>query len=113
MSASKLIHYFPSHLAAYGFWASSPPDNIILNLAKKKTDQSLSDFQTDIGSSAHITVGTEWLISHTRTALTDTVASLQGSDGGVIAASEVHELIIFMTLWMVLCLIWFVIQLVF
>ena len=43
MSASKLIHYFSSHPAAFGFWASIPPDNISLNFANRKVDQSLSD----------------------------------------------------------------------
>ena len=28
MSTSKLIHYLSSHPAAFGFWASTPPDNI-------------------------------------------------------------------------------------
>ena len=54
------------------------------------THQNLSDFQTGIGAVAHATLDTEQLISHTRTAL---VASFQGSDGGVIATSEVHELL--------------------
>ena len=31
--------------------------------------------------------------------LVDTGTSVQGSDGGVIAALEVHELLRFMTLW--------------
>ena len=45
MSASKLIRYFSSHPAAFGFQASTPPDNISLNLANRKVDQSLSDFR--------------------------------------------------------------------
>ena len=40
MSASKLIHYFFSHSAAFGFQASTPPDNISLNSANRKADQS-------------------------------------------------------------------------
>ena len=40
MSASKLIHYFSSHPAAFGFQASTPPDNISLNSANRKVDQS-------------------------------------------------------------------------
>ena len=52
MSASKLIHYFSSHPAAFGFWASTPPDNITLNSANRKADQSLSDFQTGFGATA-------------------------------------------------------------
>ena len=42
MSASKLIHYFSSHPATFGFRVSTPPDNIILNSANRKVDQSLS-----------------------------------------------------------------------
>ena len=45
MSASKLIHYFSSHPAAFGFQASTPPDNISLNLANRKVDQSPSGFR--------------------------------------------------------------------
>ena len=41
MSASKLIHYFTSHPAAFRFWSSTPPDNIILTSANRKADQSL------------------------------------------------------------------------
>ena len=44
MSTSKLICYFSSHPAAFGFWASTPLDNISLNSANTKVDQSLSDF---------------------------------------------------------------------
>ena len=45
ISASKLICHFSSHPAAFGFWVSSPPDNITFNTANMKTDQSLSDYQ--------------------------------------------------------------------
>ena len=45
MSASKLIRYFSSHPAAFGFRASTPPDNISLNSANRKVDQSLSVFR--------------------------------------------------------------------
>ena len=107
MSASKLIHYFSSHPAAFGFWASLPPDDNTLNTANKRTDQSLFDFQT------RATVNTEQLISHTRGTLVDTIACLQSSNGGVIAASEVHEVLRFVTFWTVLCLNRFIIQLVF
>ena len=41
---------------------------------------------------AHDTLDAKQLISHTRIAV-DTVASQQGSDGGVIAVSEVNELL--------------------
>ena len=60
MSASKLIRYFSSHPAAFGFWASTPPDNISLNSANRKVDQSLSDFQTGLGAAAHATLDTEY-----------------------------------------------------
>ena len=53
----------------------------------------LSDFQTGIGTAAYATLDMEQLISHTRTALVDTTTSLQGSDGGVIATLEKHELL--------------------
>ena len=56
--ASKLICYFSSHPAAFGFWASTPPDNITLNSANRKADQSLSDFQTGVGATAHATLDT-------------------------------------------------------
>ena len=42
MSASKLIVHFSSYPAALGFQSSSPPDNITLNPANRKTDLSLS-----------------------------------------------------------------------
>ena len=74
MSASKLIHYFSSHPAAFGFQASTPPDNITLNSANRKADQSLSDFQTGVGATAHATLDTEQLISHLRVALVDTLS---------------------------------------
>ena len=72
MSGSKLICYFPSHPAEFGFQSSKPSDNITLNPANMKADQSLSDFQTGIG---------------------DTISSLQYSEGGVISCSEVCELL--------------------
>ena len=61
MSASKLIHYFSSHPAAFGFWSSIPPDNITLTLANRKADQSLSDLKTSVGAAAHATIDTEKL----------------------------------------------------
>ena len=92
MSASKLIRYFSSHPAAFGFWASTPPDNISLNLANREVDQSLSDFQTGVGAAAHATLDTEQLISHLQVALVDTLSSLPEAEGDVIPVSEVHEL---------------------
>ena len=94
MSASKLIHYFSSHPAAFGFWASTPPDNISLNLANRKVDQSLSDFQTGLGSTAHATLDTEQLISCLQVALVDTLSSLPEAEGDVIPVSEVRELLL-------------------
>ena len=41
MSASKLIHFFTSWPAAFGFWSSTPPDSITLTPANRKADQSL------------------------------------------------------------------------
>ena len=94
MSASKLIHYFSSHPAAFGFQASTPPDNISLNLANRKVDQSLSDFQTGLGATAHATLDTEQLISCLQVALVDTLSSLPEAEGDVILVSEVHELLL-------------------
>ena len=94
MSASKLIRYFSSHPAAFGFWASTPPDNISLNSANRKVDQSLSDFQTGLGATAHATLDTEQLISHLQVALVDTLSSLPGAEGDVIPVSEVRALLL-------------------
>ena len=52
MSASKLIHYFSCHPTAFGFLASSQPDNMAMNPANKRTDQRCSDFQTGINAAA-------------------------------------------------------------
>ena len=41
---------------------------------------------------AHATLDTDKLIPHTRSALVDTITSLQGSDVGMIATSYMHEL---------------------
>ena len=41
----------------------------------------------------HATLDTKQLISYTRTVLVDIIAFLQGSDGELIAALEVHELL--------------------
>ena len=92
MAASKLMHFFSSNPASCGFWASSSLGNITLNLAKKKSDQSLSDFQTGIGAAAHDMLDAEQLNSHMKTVLVDTIFSLQGSNGGVLPVSEVFQL---------------------
>ena len=94
MSASKLICYFSSHPAAFGFQASTTPDNISLNSANRKVDQSLSDFQTGLGAAAHATLDTEQLISHLHVALVDTLSSLPQAEGDVIPVSEVCELLL-------------------
>ena len=94
MSASKLIRYFSSHPAAFGFQASTPPDNISLNSANRKVDQSLSDFQTGLGATAHATLDTEQLISLLQVALVDTLSFLPEAEGDVIPVSEVHALLL-------------------
>ena len=94
MSASKLIHYFSSHPAAFGFWASTPLDNISLNSANRKVDQSLSDFQTGLGTTEHATLDTEQLVSCLQVALVDTRSSLPEAERDVIPVSEVHELLL-------------------
>ena len=86
ISASTLIHYFSIHQAAFGYQAFSPLDNIPLNTANNKIDQCLSDIQTGIGTVGHTTLDTAQLIS-------ETIASLQGSEREVIPASEVHQLV--------------------
>ena len=105
MSASKLIHFFSSHPAAFGLQSSTPPDNITFTPANRKADQSLSKFQTGIGAAAHATLNTEQFISHLRVALVDTISSLPNSEGEVIPLSEVCKLHIkIMTFWTMLCL---------
>ena len=74
MSASKLIQYFSSHPAAFGFRASTPPDNITLISANRKADQSLSDFQTGVGATAHACFDMEQLISCLWVSLVDTLS---------------------------------------
>ena len=94
MSASKLIHYFSSHTAAFGFWASTPLDNISLNSANRKADQSLSDFQTGGGPAAHATFDIQQLISCLWVAIVDTLSSLPKAERDVIPVSEVCELLL-------------------
>ena len=92
MLASKLICYFSTHPAAFGFWSSTLPDNITMTSANRKADQNLSDFQTGVGAAAHATLDTEQFICHLRVALVDALSSLSNSEGGVIPVSEVCEL---------------------
>ena len=86
MSASKLIHDFSRCPAAFQFWSSTSPDNITLNPASRKAEQSLSEFQTGIGAAACVTLNTDQLIPHLRIALAlvDTISSLPDSKAGVI-----------------------------
>ena len=85
--AAKLIHQCSSHIPS-----STPLDNITLNPANKKADQSLSEFQTGICAVAHVTLDTQQLTSVF--AAVDTISSPPDSEGGVIPVSEVHELLI-------------------
>ena len=94
MPASKLIHYFSYHPAAFGFQSLTPPDNINLTSAYRKADQSLSDLKTGVGAATHATFDTEQLISHLRVAVLDTLSSLPNSEWGIIPVSEVHELLL-------------------
>ena len=91
MLASKLICYFSSHHAAFGFLSSTPPYNITLTPAKRKADQSVLEFQTGIGAVSHATLNMVHLISHLRVTLVDTLSSLPDSEG-VIPVSEILEL---------------------
>ena len=45
MPASKLIHYFPSHPAAFGFMSSTPPDNITLTPATGRLVRVYQNFR--------------------------------------------------------------------
>ena len=65
-----------------------------MNSANRKVDQSLSDFQTGLGATAHDTLDTEQLISHLQVALLDTLSSLPEAEGDVIPVSEVRELLL-------------------
>ena len=107
MSACKLCHYISSHPAAFGLWASSPPNNLMLN-ASNKTEW---DFHTGIGAAVHATLETEQFTSQTRTLIIDTTTSLQISEREVIPVIEVHEFEV-MTFWIRLFLNWLVIQLI-
>ena len=93
MLTSISINYFSSHPALFGFKASSTPDNITLTPGSKNIGQIFSDIQTGNCAGAHAALGTEQLSSYVRTALVDTIATIQGSDGGIIADLEVHELL--------------------
>ena len=65
-----------------------------MNSANRKADQSLSNFQTGVGATAHATLDTEQLISHLWVALVDTLSSLPEAEGDVTPVSEVYELLL-------------------
>ena len=48
-SASKLICYFSSHPAAFGFWASTPPDNISLEFCQQESSSVSQIFRLVLG----------------------------------------------------------------
>ena len=50
-----------------------------LNPSNTKTEQSLYDFNTDIGAAGHATMDMQQLNSHTRTLLVDKTLYLEGS----------------------------------
>ena len=68
-----------------------PPDNITLNPANKRIDQTPSDFQIITGTTSYATVDTEQLIFPGLLWLM--LLPLQGSNDGVIADSKVNELL--------------------
>ena len=71
-----------------------------MNSANRKVDQSLSDFQTGLGATAHATLDTEQLISHLQVALVDTLSSLPEAEADVIPVSEVMNYFSrFMAFW--------------
>ena len=53
MSVCKFIVIYQIHPAAFAFWASTQLDNIVLNAANMKTDQSLAHLQTGTSAVAH------------------------------------------------------------
>ena len=90
MSSSELIHYISGHPAAFGFEASLPHDKSTLDPASKMTDPESCRLSLVCQL---LPLKIEQLISHTRTALVDSIDSLQGFHDGMIAASEVYELL--------------------
>ena len=72
MTASKLIHHFwviLQHLDS----RLPLPNDIVLNAANKKSNQSLPDFQTGISVAPCAILETEQLISHMTTVLMGTI----------------------------------------
>ena len=115
MSASKLIFYFSSHPAAFGFWSSTLPDNITLSPANRKVNQGLSEFQTDIGATAHTTLDTEQLISHIIELAFLILFTLYQvlREELFLFQKCMNYLPRFMALWIMLCPNWLVTQLMF
>ena len=110
ISASKLIHFFSSHSTAFGLPVSLPPDNITLNPAKKRTDQTLI-FRL---ITAHATLDTEQLISLPELLLLIQLPLYRVQMVKCLQLQKcTNYLQRFMTLWAVLCLNHLVIQLVF
>ena len=93
ISVSKLIQHFPSHPVAFGFQASTLPDNFIIDTANKKTDQSLSDFQTCTDDVALATLEMGQLISHMGSAIINTTTSFLSFGGDILSVPEVHHLL--------------------
>ena len=92
---------------AFEFQVSSPLDNITLNVAIKKTDQSLSELQTGIGAGAHDTLDAGQLISHTRTALTQLLPLYKVLMERLFWFQKcMNDLQRFMSFWTMLCPEW-------
>ena len=60
----------------------------MLNASNKKTDQHLLDFWTGIGAAAYTTLEVEQLISHMKTVIVYTIASMWDDNEKVILKSE-------------------------
>ena len=81
MSACKVNHHFP-------VIQQHSDSRLVCHLITSFWSSWFSDWHGCSGL-CHFWHGTSY--SHTRACFVDTVTSLQGSDGGLIAASEVHE----------------------
>ena len=99
MLVSKLICHFYSHSSAFGFLTFTLQDNIVVNAASKKTNQSFRDFQTGISAATYASLGIEQLISKMRTTIMDTIASMQDSEREVIPSfrsawlAKIHDIL--------------------
>ena len=63
-----------------------------MNAANRKTDQSISDFQTGIATASQDTLKMEQLILCVKTVIMDITTSLKDSDGEITPVSEVYYL---------------------